>query len=114
MTKHTPGPWKWSNWYGPKGKEKRNLQPPPNHGTILVAVEMQINGSAYKMSEANARLIAAAPELLEALEEIVTELHGAIYNRALSTWATKEVAYKHADGLVEKYRALIAKAKGEA
>lgn len=81
-----------------------------NESNLSIAVTHNQDEESKKA----ARLIAAAPELLEALEETVMELHGAIYNRALQTWATEDVAYKHADGLVEKYKNLIAKAKGEA
>jgi hypothetical protein len=110
MTKHTPGPWHVVEKAEHKGKGILHIVEEGGNSYWEIATLMTHDAEL----EANARLIAAAPELLEALEEIVTELHGAIYNRALSTWATKEVAYKHADGLVEKYRALIAKAKGEA
>lgn len=47
--------------------------------------------------EANARLISAAPDLLEALEDAVTE----------------ESAYMASNGWIEKARAAISRAKGE-
>lgn len=106
---HTPAPWKIDN----------SINTAINKGDKHIAMvnyykcgnpEVDVYGDEH---EANARLIAAAPELLEALEEVVTELHGAIYNRAL-LWATKDVAYQYADSLVAEYRVLVAKAKGEA
>ena len=61
MSKHTPGPWK--------------ILHDPVHGGPLVATEdvaiadvMEMEGG---MSKANARLIAAAPELLAACESSV-------------------------------------------
>ena len=82
--KHTPGPWKIGT-------------PPPNGeqtvGTdqgLMVAVAT--TGVGVK-TKANAHLIAAAPELLDVLEELVAEFGVC--------------------GLTEKARAAIAKATGE-
>lgn len=68
-TKHTPGPWRLS---GPDDFNDYTIQP-PNAELAIAAV---VNGAMWHMGgksnehEANARLIAAAPELLEALEKI--------------------------------------------
>lgn len=62
-TKHTKGPWSVSQ----TGKYVRLCIP----GTVLNICKMEINGD----EEANARLIAAAPELLEALKALCSELH---------------------------------------
>lgn len=70
MSKHTPGPWKavkttntpWSivvNHDGPLPNE--------HQGDLLT----QISGLRWESDEANAHLIAAAPELLEALKRIL-------------------------------------------
>ena len=56
MSKHTPGPWKVSS----SGNDIENA-----YGAGVCALY------ADESSEANARLIAAAPELLEALERLV-------------------------------------------
>ena len=53
MSNHTPGPWK------------------VNHGSVYTIDDKPITGSFATEREANARLIAAAPELLEALEDIL-------------------------------------------
>lgn len=62
---HTPGPWKSQGWvptwahipiHGPGGRPLASFYP-----------DMRIEGS-YKQAEADARLAATAPELLEALE----------------------------------------------
>lgn len=62
MSKHTPGPWTWgTNYFGLSGSGKDNevITYEPYDGMWL---------SYGKHQVANARLIAAAPELLEALE----------------------------------------------
>lgn len=64
-TKHTPGPWRMNNTYkvGPevtaKGMRIAHLGDRIAYGTLY-----------SEQAEANAILIAAAPELLEVLEEI--------------------------------------------
>ena len=60
-TKHTPGPWVWDEYY--TGLDGANGQ------SVLIYIDyegMSIHGKTVAQSEANARLIAAAPELLEA------------------------------------------------
>ena len=94
-TKHTPGPWE----YRPEPE-----QPNPYWHQFKVSF-----GSAGIMEGAshdrhgqgahNARLIAAAPDLLAALEEIIAEAEGG--------WLRQSLIAKRA-------RAAIAKAKGEA
>ena len=61
--KHTPGPW---HWYGDKGLEARNE-------TLLVGDcgSVSCGRSRLLVSAANAHLIAAAPDLYEALRLIV-------------------------------------------
>jgi hypothetical protein len=69
---HTPGPWKW---LGTKSHpQERVYLRGPNFATILAALD------GFEMSEANARLIAIAPDLLELLkrlERVLDELSGA-------------------------------------
>lgn len=61
MNKHTPGPWVKNgiNWYGSNG-EKVVISNGPAYGSKI----------HFPSAEANTRLIAAAPELLEALETL--------------------------------------------
>ena len=65
--KHTPGPWEvaaLSGWGGPWAIRMRHTSKVPNaHPTWL--------GIQNIGTEANARLVAAAPELLEALTELL-------------------------------------------
>jgi gentisate 1,2-dioxygenase len=90
MSKHTPGPWKivdaWNDHMveGQNGEEIIWQDGP--HGTPTI-------------NEANARLIAAAPDLLEALENLADYVD--------------ERAGDNECRPIENARAAIAKAKGE-
>ena len=90
MAKHTPGPWHVGMKPGPIVYGEDGAQVAPLHVPMVPKEE----------NRANARLIAAAPELLEALENLLEHVE----NRdALGAyWADPMAA-----------RAAIAKAKGE-
>lgn len=69
MNKHTPGPWKiWDHPNQRFGCEIRMADPPTAAAVVI----------AEHAEPANARLIAAAPALLEAAKHASTEwrLHG--------------------------------------
>ena len=68
--KHTPGPWKTQMHISLDRMEIRDA-----NGRRIAECAMVFPMSA-KTHDANARLIAAAPELLEALQEIVTAADG--------------------------------------
>lgn len=99
--KHTPGPWVVIEKTTSVGKCFR-VGPheivTENHGGIcLYDDRTQLNPHSAGEQEANARLIAAAPDLLKALEEAVECLED-------SSWYKGEVAvWKH----------LISKVKGD-
>jgi hypothetical protein len=57
---HTPGPWKWDNHGDLRGKDRNAVINPELRRDVLSAVNY----------EEDARLIAAAPDLLAALERI--------------------------------------------
>ena len=59
--KHTPGPWNY---------DRSGYSLYVNSGRELVTA-LSMDGKRLETSEANARLIAAAPDLLEALERYV-------------------------------------------
>ena len=95
--KHTPGPWKWENW--PSGK-------------ALCSNGMRILGCIPQtkrdcISDANAKLIAAAPSLLQVAEDFPSE---AIL--CLNMGKDTEWAYAQLDAWHEKRKAAIAKALG--
>lgn len=99
MTKHTPGPW-----YADPGKRVTGFavthdgEPNP----LAIALRKPANSYSKGISDikalANARLIAAAPDLLEALESFPGFLCGT----------------ESGDAWIEQMRAAIAKARGEA
>jgi hypothetical protein len=66
MSKHTPGPWE------PKTNTQFKWVESPFH-TVCVFYQWNSDGSFSESTdaEANARLIAAAPEMIAALEMIV-------------------------------------------
>lgn len=96
MSKHTPGPW--SLW----GKANPSQVISYEHGFIAQTV----GGN----DEANARLIAAAPELL-------IELRQAVIQMEMAAECIQEGRYDeallHASSLMRSKRAAIAKATGE-
>lgn len=109
---HTPGPWDWtkatnlSEYDGEElGRYLGIHAEDPGRGGSWVAV---IEGDVFdaEEQEANARLIAAAPELLEALRDMLSgwryirETHGDLYG----------VGWDRAQGKAE---GAIAKATGK-
>ncbi len=68
MSKHTPGPWK-----AVRCRHGWHIGPQPG-GVCTICDDSQFGDvadrSRYLQQEANARLIAAAPELLAALERV--------------------------------------------
>ena len=97
-TKHTPGPWTADRQY----IEKK--MPPGSNRKIIAEVYWHV----YDEYEANARLIAAAPELLEALELLVS------FACSRCDWtACSGSQYVEHCPHVENAKQLIAKAKGK-
>ena len=97
MSKHTPGPWSYT-----MDKERGwDFKLTADHGKTVIVSGCGCCDSPWVSCEADARLIAAAPELLEALEKIVRMFEGADD----TVWAVED--YR------QKARAAIAKAKGE-
>ena len=66
-TRHTPGPWKYHRLDGITGLIAED-------GTVLARINTPCNNE--RTGKANARLIAADPELLDALERIIVDLIG--------------------------------------
>ena len=104
MSKHTPAPWRVDGWENCTIYALDDSDGDPQFITCMkvrdrVIQEPQGLHSHPKLTEqkANALLIAAAPELLEALEYLIDDLR-------LKNMPTKSV---------EKCLKVIAKAKGE-
>ena len=116
MTKHTPGPWEIAPY---NGVDTRFIVAGENglvadcwpHADPYFRIE---NDKRYKNpkkpNEANAKLIAAAPELLEALEYCVGIFEGYV-NHHLAKG--DHVKAKKNKAHAEKARAAIKKATGE-
>ncbi len=97
MTKHTPAPWKVDEQTGIVYVELISGREP----AICHTQSSQTETLPFDVSIANARLIAAAPELLAACEfALSVQLHAGLYDVSDKLNA-------------EKLQAAIAKAKGE-
>ena len=121
MNQHTPGPWAADkNWLGPDTYGDGNSIPVfPHGGGVAICDVVTVTGEGLSRpdvqakGEANARLIASAPELLSAL-------HG------LAVWTDDNPCFCHVHGESERARysghdsycdaarAAIAKAEGRA
>lgn len=105
MAEHTPGPWVWERAEGGfcdghKIRMGEAIGSPHNHAAHLV-VEYDHScypedgdGTQHAEAEANARLMAAAPDLLEALENLEND-DGAIPDHA---WSLVKLAIAKARG----------------
>ncbi|PZS88178.1 hypothetical protein [Stenotrophomonas maltophilia] len=109
MSKHTPGPWSYS-----KG-ERHNFFyiDSPSGDVVYVTGSLQPDHV-----EANARLIAAAPELLDLLERVTYHMEGGIrleYPASPEESPQPASEWDHeADRLAGEARRLLAKATGGA
>lgn len=108
-TKHTPGPWTFSRWdeHGYTRfyiAQQEGAPYTPDYSDVSSMVTETVSGERIAVQEANARLIAAAPELLEAL--ILLEHEMVESGNAES----RDYGWKPA---IEKTRAAITKATGE-
>jgi hypothetical protein len=76
MAQHTPGPWSFENGISCISHKRGEIVARNRAGSQTVAQVAMFSDPSYDGDEdtANARLIAAAPELLDALEELVSDL----------------------------------------
>lgn len=107
MSKHTPGPWVYAREYGESVTEAPKITTVARCADFVIGLECDYPGGDYRNGdpsgdeEADARLIAAAPELLEALKAIVgIDVHSILTEA-------------DADAIHQQARAAIAKATGE-
>ena len=116
MTKHTPGPWIARKVL----LNARNGEDDcawaieqPEHMPHATVFDRAGTGNDTEAAKANARLIAAAPELLEAIREVVGFFDCAVEINALQKMA---LLLAHLDDNLEEIKRLqtaIAKATGE-
>lgn len=104
MSTHTPGPW--SYWSGYNPFDKLEAQVTANGGDIVIASY----NSLIEQGEANACLMAAAPELLKALERIARE-HDCGCAPCVGSCRSKEALEITVEEIQEIARAAIAKAR---
>lgn len=74
--KHTPGPWTYSRWdehgYTKFYVSQQEGAPyTPEYSNVAGLISETVSGERVAIQEANACLIAAAPELLEALMQVL-------------------------------------------
>ena len=101
MGSHTPGPWKIFFWSEAIGVSSDRPKPRDCESIATVPRGPETCPDATRvLAEANARLIAAAPDMLEALRDL---LGAAVRRPALTT---------EEDGFRDAARAAIKKAEG--
>jgi len=107
MSKHTPSPWAPGH---PDTDDDKHVVCSLSEGWSVVALEADPN--EYE-PEADAILIAAAPELLEAAEIIEKRIayYASLYENDIPN--IEEWGYTDKSGDMAKLRSAIAKAKGE-
>lgn len=91
MSAYTPGPWYWSD----------NVPDFPKNHCIIVDADGFTIAEPSLMGESNARLIAAAPDLLAALQMVDR------------IWSNDQTANLDPESPLAIVRAAIAKATGE-
>lgn len=94
MSKHTSGPWAF--WSGYNAYDKIEAQVTAEDGDIVIASYNHLIAEG----EANASLMAAAPDLLEALELLIGKAYKQNFNDAYPE-------------ILEKCESAMAKARGE-
>ena len=117
MSAHTPGPWSWQQGFRVEGNAVgRQFEGIDGPGDEYV-LEYADCGSheVWVDNPADARLIAAAPELLEALRELLAFVDGSIDDLdAMEQQRNPEFSFSFSDALsLTQARAAIAKATGE-
>jgi len=105
---HTPGPWLHLHRKGSDGMYRTEVFS-EEHGVIATCnwVPKHLgNGITVTYREANARLIAAAPEMLAALQAVLAEIDEPDRPHSTDSWLPSH--------LVHQVRAAIAKVEGGA
>ena len=93
MSKHTPGPWNYRAW-GQAVEIRADHPTDPTGGLAWINGRADMDkGIPSRQNIANARLIAAAPDLLSALKEVVR-----ISERHHVAWDAAHVAIAKAEG----------------
>jgi hypothetical protein len=107
VSAHTPGPW--HAWQQPIGEEwavTTDADVPPYGMPVRVADKIE--------TAANARLIAAAPELLASVVEEVEYFDSLMASLDPGDVGLREASMRHHGPRIARARAAVAKAKGGA
>jgi len=80
QTTHTPGPWHYMPGYPAIVSELVDIPADPEQGTAAIPVKVVdlCGAMGGEDTTADAQLIAAAPELLQALQELQKELRAVV------------------------------------
>jgi hypothetical protein len=108
--KHTPGPWRigsLKSFDGYTGQPFRNVWAGHNDAATVVARAIRTEGAMTNDVDADANLIAAAPDLLQALKKLLEFVEGAAEGKDSFYW--DEINKDEGSAA----RAAIAKATGE-
>ena len=105
---HTPGPWTFST--DPEGwsyyiHQADGAPYTPEYSDVAgVKIGNTVTGERKEIQEANARLIAAAPDLLEALEELVQRRKSVVEQTGRGTIEGSDNRYTKAVTAITKAR----------
>lgn len=108
LVKHTPGPW-----FGQAGfSDDVEITAESREGMVAIcSMELGFTGRIGVEQEANARLIAAAPDLLEALEQLLGNAEIARFH--LKDTEEGMIVGSTLFDTIQQARAAIARARGE-
>ena len=110
MSEHTKGPWQAVKRAGSYTSPFIIQTEHGRHVANLTGSNLEPEGQSIGEAEANARLIAAAPELLEALKGLVAAYEAAQDREGFPTGYGLE---KESDAFMRSAHAAIARATGE-
>lgn len=100
--KHTKGPWNWT--YKSKGLKKKDFEIYDNDeqlGSIWRGIAKLPDHRNAKINRANAILIAAAPEMLQTLELVLSLINSSDFNEQMircSVWNQVDIVVSKAKG----------------
>ena len=108
MPQHTPGPWMVHPYINQQGPHNKAKDVGPNGLALAVALG-RFEAAWSEEDEANARLIAAAPDLLAALKDVMEGDH---YEECPTPYFEEKGVSGECSAKCARMRAAIAKAEG--
>jgi hypothetical protein len=104
MKKYTPGPWKFQRPLKVGGFSADGYQIFDDTHTLIAEIPKEVETGDMEETQANARLISMAPELLGWLQAIVRQME---YEKKV-----REFGSSGLDGMYKNLAKIIAKAEG--